>query len=139
MSGVAKVTTIHPPRRTTKNSQRRRLPAGACEMPSSTKSDYDALEEITKIEDMVVDELNQGTLRLLKYDELSYLRLCAEDVDDDILELGDYQPGSNEEELGWRLGHFVKKSSHLEQFLMHGNGNKFSDIFANCSEQSVYL
>ena len=102
----------------------------------SAKTDYYALEATTKIEDMVEDELCQDTLRSLKYDDLDYLRIVAEDTRTHglLLEHGDYHP-SSDEELGW-LGHFIKKSSNLEFLGMHGKDIR-DDIFSNCSKQSI--
>ena len=102
---------------------------------SKEAADYDALEATTSIEDMTDNEDNQWTLRSLKNNDkdLSRLRLCSsEDSHDrDVDEVyGDYFPGSCEE-LGW-LGHFAKKSPHLEEFLMYE-----SNIFKKCSEESV--
>ena len=104
-------------------------------MPSSKTMDYDTLEATTSIYDMTDNKDNRLTLRSLKYnvDDPSRLRLCSLDdaeVRDIDKEYGDYFPGSSEE-LGW-LGHFVKKSAHLEDFLVYG-----SNIFKNCSEESV--
>ena len=93
--------------------------------------DYDALEATTSIEDIAEDELNRDTLRRLLRDDntnLSSLCLCNE-FDQDSWP-GDYCPGSSEE-LGW-LGHFAKKSTHLNEFTFSGG-----DIFRNCSKQSV--
>ena len=99
-------------------------------MPSNETLDFDALAQTTNIEDMAEDELNRGTLRLLKNNDarLSHLRLWG--AQEDPEECGDYHPGSSEE-LGW-LGHFAKKSTHLHQFSLGG-----SDVFINCTEQSV--
>ena len=96
---------------------------------------YDALVATTSIEDITNNEDNQSTLRSLKDndEDLSRLRLCSFDGSDerDVDEAyGDYFPGSSEE-LGW-LGHFAKKSAHLEEFLVYG-----SNIFKKCSEESV--
>ena len=102
-------------------------------MTSSSRAvDYDALAATTSIKDMVEDELNRWTLASLKqddkhYDYLSRLRLCSED---NAVNHGDYHPGSSEE-LGW-LGHFAKKSAHLEEIEIYG-----SNIFKYCSTQSV--
>ena len=95
--------------------------------------DYDALEATTSIEDITEDELNRDTLRSLRDDDgdTSRLRLCSEEYAD---EPGEYHPGhpGGSEELGW-LGHYAKKSTHLEEFeIGPGDG-----IFRNCSEQSV--
>ena len=60
-------------------------------------------------------------------DNLSYL--CIGEEDEEALS-GEYHPGSSEE-LGW-LGHFAKKSSHLDTIQFLGG-----DIFKNCSKESV--
>ncbi|EJK48831.1 hypothetical protein THAOC_32345 [Thalassiosira oceanica] len=44
----------------------------------------------------------------------------------------EYHPKSSEE-LGW-VGHFAKKSTHLEEFGLSGSDD---EIFSNCSKQSV--
>ena len=80
-------------------------------MPLSRAVDYDALEATTSIEDVTDDAENQDTLRWLRDDDGDPSRLC---ICDDACERGEYHPGSSEE-LGW-LGHFVKKSAHLEEF-----------------------
>ena len=102
----------------------------------SMPTDYYALEATAKIKDMVEDELCQDTLRSLKYDDLSYLRIVAEDTSTYglLCDHGDYHPSSSEE-LGW-LGHFIKKSSNLEFVEMTGK-DILDDIFSNCSEKSI--
>ena len=111
--------------------ERYTLPSVVLKMSSSV--DYDALEATTSIEDITEDELNRDTLRSLRDDDgdTSRLRLCSEEYAD---EPGEYHPGhpGGSEELGW-LGHYAKKSAHLEEFeIGPGDG-----IFRNCSEQSV--
>ncbi|EJK45661.1 hypothetical protein THAOC_35722 [Thalassiosira oceanica] len=66
-------------------------------------------------------------LRSLRDDDEDFTRLC---VCDEAFERGDYRPESSEE-LGW-LGHFAKKTAHLEEFGVCG-----SDVLNDCSEQSV--
>ena len=94
---------------------------------SSREVDYDALAVTTSVEEIADDEDNWDTLRSLKNDDLPALWLCAPGLAEDH---GDYVlRGSTE--LGW-LGHFVKKSTRLESFGIHGH-----NIFDRCSEQSV--
>ena len=88
--------------------------------------DYDALEATTTIEDITANEGNQETLRLLREDNGILTRLC---ICDEADERGEYHPESSEE-LGW-LGHFAKKSAHLEELGLGENA------FKNCSQQSV--
>ena len=90
--------------------------------------DYDALAASMSIDEITENERNRDILRSLKNDELPALCLCAPDLAEDH---GDYVLGSRSTELGW-LGHFVKKSTRLESFGIHGDG-----IFDDCSEQSV--
>ena len=98
-------------------------------MSSSRAVDYDALEATTAIEDITDDAENQEVLRLLRDDDggLSGLYICEDAYGNN---LGDYRPCKSEE-LGW-LGHFAKKSTHLEEFALEGG-----DAFNNCSEQSI--
>ena len=94
---------------------------------SSREVDYDALAVTTSVEEIADDEDNWDTLRSLKNDDLPALWLCAPGLAEYH---GDYVlRGSTE--LGW-LGHFVKKSTRLESFGIHGH-----NIFDRCSEQSV--
>ncbi|EJK52425.1 hypothetical protein THAOC_28295, partial [Thalassiosira oceanica] len=97
-------------------------------MSSSNPVDYYyALEATTRVEDITEDEGNQETLRSLKDGGCYHLDICSRDI---FGEDSDFDPRSSEE-LGW-LGHFAKKSVHLDQIGFCG-----SDIFNNCSEQSV--
>ena len=94
----------------------------------SLSVDYDALEATTSIEDMTEGWPNLETLLSLRNDDdLSCLRICDEAY---ACGHGDYHPGGSER-LGW-LGHFAKKSTHLEEFCLFGFG-----IFNSCSKQSV--
>ncbi|EJK67454.1 hypothetical protein THAOC_11507, partial [Thalassiosira oceanica] len=90
----------------------------------------DALAQTMSIDDMAEDELNRGTLRLLRDDDASLPHLRLWGTGEDAQEHGDYHPGSSEE-LSW-LGHFAKRSTHLKtiHFLWAG-------IFEKCSEQSI--
>ena len=89
--------------------------------------DYDALEASTSIEEITENMRNQNILQSLKHDYLPALWLCAPALAEDD---EDYVLGGSTE-LGW-LGHFVKKSTHLESFGVHG-----LNIFDNCSGESV--
>jgi len=105
-------------------------PEKAQTMSPSKKTDYDALEATTRIEDITNDEVNQDTLQSLKDDDGELCRLSL--VSEDVVDEGDYHPKSSEE-LGW-LGHFAKKSAHLDGLYVFGSTRK---IFENCSEQSI--
>ena len=99
-------------------------------MSSSKTAAYcDALAAKTSIEEITEDEQNQETLRLLRDDDarVSRLLICDEILLDGP---GDYHP-YNSDELGW-LGHFAKKSTHLDEFCVSG-----SNVFDRCSKQSV--
>ena len=97
-------------------------------MSSSSKiTNYDALEATTSIESITANEGNLTVLRLLRDDDGDLTRLC---ICDEAYDRGEYHPKSSEE-LGW-LGHFAKKSAHLEELGLNGE-----DAFYNCSQQSV--
>ncbi|EJK47373.1 hypothetical protein THAOC_33908 [Thalassiosira oceanica] len=95
---------------------------------SSQAVDCDALEATTSIEEITENDYNWDTLRSLQNDELSDLWLCSEDMATGIC--GEYELGSSRE-LEW-LGHFAKKSTHLESVGIYGD-----HAFVNCSGQSV--
>ena len=92
----------------------------------SLSVDYDALAATTSIEDITDDELNREALRLLRDDDADFQCLSICYMAD---QPGEYHPGSSEE-LGW-LGHFAKKSTHLDTFTLFGGD------FSNCSGESV--
>ena len=94
---------------------------------SSQEIDYDALAATTSVEEITENELNWDILQSLKNDKLRALCLSTPDPANDH---GDYVVGGSAE-LGW-LGHFAKKSTHLEGFDMNG-----TEIFISCTVQSV--
>ena len=95
---------------------------------------YDANAGTTSIEEITEVELHRETLRLLRDDDsrLSHLCICEKNS---VGESGECHPGSNEE-LGW-LGHFAKKSTHLDEFTFYGNRSS-KGVFEHCSKQSVH-
>ena len=97
--------------------------------------DYDDLVATTSIEGITEDETNREILLLLRdnISSLYALSLCSEDnVDAFVDGYGDYHPDSSDE-LGW-LGHFAKKSTHLDTISFCGSDD---EIFDRCSRQSV--
>ncbi|EJK51123.1 hypothetical protein THAOC_29735, partial [Thalassiosira oceanica] len=108
----------------------RAAPALAVAHMSSQAVDCNALEATTSIEEITDNEHNRDTLRSLQNDELPAVWLCKPGM---AIRMGDYEEfelGSSRE-LEW-LGHFAKKSTHLEIIGISGDG-----AFGNCSGHSV--
>jgi len=94
--------------------------------------DYDALVATTNVEDMTEDEDNRYILQLMMDDDGDFSGLCLCSESNAMDDYDEYHPKSSEE-LGW-VGHFAKKSTHLEEFGLSGSDD---EIFSNCSKQSV--